>query len=800
MHRSRLRWIVVFVVLLFALGLGLLLRWAFADSYYGVVRDLTGKEIAGATVRAGHVTTTTDKQGKFQLDGYTGTDEIIAEFNGHTGRLTLPPSDPGNLYDTANEEDVHVEWGPGDVATLFGETGGPGDVTDTDIAQVQTELDNGYFPPAPVTRRTSDDVLLPEGSVSVTIPIFLKPPVLPPLVDPSTFVVNEQGDEVVAGEILVGWKEGTSHESRQSIVEKAGGTIRFDDPLPQTTIVYVPEQKNVPRVVQKLEADDHVSVAMQNYRLYQEEAPNDPDYQSENKSWWLRKLNAEPMWEIQKNGSQVIMAVIDAGFDFAHPDLQGVFTATGLNYTTDAWNKDADHGTHVSGTIGALRNNGQGLSGITDKAVLFPVKLVDIARLPSVFAQLNTYSNVHIATMSMGWVWKKRNANAVQNGFKVHTLKEMQRFSKNLDMAIAPAFEMFSKEGGVMCKSAGNDNGLDASLNGMNFPATIVVGASGVNGGLTVFSNTGKRVDIVAPGRSIWSTKNNGTYGYMSGTSMATPIVCGTVAAIRSVRPQLGAITIKTLLRKSGRHPKALTSSYVHIDAWRALLRATNTFGVTGDVYTGQFIAVKDATIRTEPAAWNVIAGEKGEYVLPFLQRHEWFLKAQKDELKGRERIQPPHISDDVVRVVSLYLEAAEETQASSSQGTQHNADPDTGDKNNDHSSSEPTGTQDTNPDGNSSETGKDKPTGAYILENGIVVSASGCAEGGYAALEKEVGGYRECPAGFIFSRSTIACEQKTCPAGAGRTYTDECKCPDAHKGIYICGTNYMVACVPAKE
>lgn len=803
MQRKPLRWLIVLFFAALGVAVGFLFQWFLGRDYYGVVTDIAGQPLPGATVQVGSDTVTADANGVFKVHSLSSTGEVVAKFNGEQGSTVLSVNDEATIQNLASVGTLTIDYSTPVKATDFLNEGGG--MKPEDLTSIQTEIDSGYYPKPPVITQTATGVPVPPGSITVTVPTFQEEPDLPPLVDPDDFVVNEEGMEVVAGELVVGWKDGLSASDRKSIVEEAGGAVRYDDPLAKTTIVYVKDQKKVPKVLATLQKSEEITGVLENYRLYEEEAPNDPDYQDKAKRWWLRAVNNEPMWEMTKRGNKVIIAVIDAGFDFSHPDLQGVFTNVGLNYTASPFNAKPDHGTHVSGIIGALRNNGTGLMGITDRARIFPIKINDFARLPSVFARLSQYKNVRIATMSMGFGWGKVNTGRVQAGYRPLSVASMAQTAQNYDAIIRPAFQQFYQAGGVMCKSAGNDYGLDATLNLLNFPETIVVGAGGPTGALTNFSNVGQRVDIVAPGFKIWSTVSGGNYGYKSGTSMATPLVCGTVAAIRSLRPSYGAVLIKQILRMGGKQPRALGSGYLYFDAWRSLLRATKTFGVEGDVYKGSFEAVAGATVETDPPRWRFTTGEKGGYLIPYLLRNEngWVLKAFKDKLKGKERVMPPHPSDDVVRTVSIYLEG-EETQETQTQETEEpteengdNGEQSSGDGQGTGSGDQTDGTANTEGE----DSGSGKPTGSSILPNGVVVNSNGCAEGGYQLSEKEVGGYGDCPAGFYWSRETVACEQKVCPDGAGRTYTLECKCPEGQTGVYACGiTGYMVACIPDKK
>lgn len=624
---------------------------------------------------------------------------------------------------------------------------------DDDLTAIEQEITSGYYP--------TGEELDPDAEWAL--------PDLPPLLEESTIVVNEEGVEVVQGEILVGWDVFMTAEQRTAAVITAGGSVRYDDPDTFTAIVYVADQSQVSQVVSNLQATAGVTGALQNYILEDDAnsfAPTDPDYPDEDKSWWLRQMNMEPAWQMTKGSPYVVVAVIDAGFELDHPDLVGAFTKTTLNFSNTALNAKPRHGTHVSGIIAARQNNDEGLTGIAPKVRVLPIKIDDMARLPQVFKTLKQWPGVRIASMSMGWGWRKKNNQRIQAGQPAFTQAYMQQQSAALDVIIRPSFEQYYQRGGIFCKSAGNDYGYDSKLNGMNFDEVITVAAGDATGAVTNFSNIGSQVDVTAPGHRIWSPVNGHTYDYLSGTSMATPATCATAALVRSLRPKFGALLVKKILEKSAVEPNT------NIDAWRALLRTTKRFGVTGSVFGPAGESVAEAEVTTQPSSWYLLTNVEGDYIIPYLLRQKRAVAAGKDDARGKTTITPPDLNaDEVLELVWIDLEKK--------------------DVENDNDNTNST-TNENNDNINGS--GANTNGGSQVLDNGVVVSAEGCAVSGYTVPPAK----GDCAPGFYFSRETIACEQIECPAGVGRTYTLECKCEGVgSQAIYACDTpGYMVACI----
>lgn len=212
----------------------------------------------------------------------------------------------------------------------------------------------------------------------------------------------------------------------------------------------------------------------------------------------------------------------------------------------------AEHGTHVSGIIAAVRKNGKGMDGIADN-----VRIMMIRAVPD--------GDEHDKDIALGIRY------AVDNGAKVINMSFGKSFSPNkkwIDDAVAYA----QSKGVLLVHAAGNDHKNIDSLD--NFPNNkllnktaasnwITVGASstgdGRSGSLTAyFSNYGKdQVDVFAPGTNIYATFPGGNvYRSLDGTSMASPVVAGTAALLFSYFPHLTPEQVKKCIEQSAQAPK----------------------------------------------------------------------------------------------------------------------------------------------------------------------------------------------------------------------------------------------------
>ncbi|MGJ1384774.1 S8 family serine peptidase [Sphingobacterium spiritivorum] len=215
----------------------------------------------------------------------------------------------------------------------------------------------------------------------------------------------------------------------------------------------------------------------------------------------------------------------------------------------DVTGPDAEHGTHVAGIIGAKRNNNIGINGVADQVRIMAVR-----------------------TVPNGDERDKDVANAIryaaENGAKVINMSFGKSYAYN-KKAVDDAVKFAISKDVLLVHAAGND-GQDVDIH-KNFPtkyytdsldaiqgeadAWITVGASGLyqdDNLVADFSNYGyKTVDVFAPGVKINSTMPGSLYKEQQGTSMASPVVAGLAAMIRSYYPQLTAKETKDIIMKS---------------------------------------------------------------------------------------------------------------------------------------------------------------------------------------------------------------------------------------------------------
>lgn len=406
----------------------------------------------------------------------------------------------------------------------------------------------------------------------------------------TSILESMQKSRYVEGEIIVKFKK-DQVSFAQALHRITGSTVfkRFAM-LPDMEVVKLPEGVSVKEGIIKYMSDPAVEYAEPNYIRKISKVPNDTYF---NQQWALLNtgqfngtpgsdIKATSAWDINIGKSNIVIAVIDTGMVYDHPDLianrwvneaevpdNGIdddgngkvddrfgwdFTTcakfnpvTGLCSTPKGQDKDPiddnGHGTHVAGIIGASGDNGTGIAGVMWNVRIMPLKILNADGEGSIADEIAALDYA-VTMKNRGIDIKAINASF---GGGVYSAAEFDAISRVNNAGII--FVTAAGNGGDDGK--GDDNDIVPSYPGnYSLPNIISVAATDQNDNLATFSNYGvNSVHVAAPGVHILSIVPAGLY-YYSGTSMATPHVTGLIGLLYSEYPNFSPSQIKSTVMR----------------------------------------------------------------------------------------------------------------------------------------------------------------------------------------------------------------------------------------------------------
>jgi len=450
--------------------------------------------------------------------------------------------------------------------------------------------------------------------IAVCIPAFAQY-IWPSLLETNKEQIYFEHQNYVSGEIIVKFKP-----SKMNLKSSAGMRsmstfasvqwMKIKDQLLDNniTVFTIDTQEDVFQKIQQLYVDPNVEYAQPNFiyrsQIYQ---PNDPWFREQ---WGLYNTWQTILWSVGASGADIkrtqamnirswgvailttwtIVAVIDDGVQYVHPDLSGQFR-DGTNCVSNTWSPlgwcifgydffamDKDplsygndtHGTHIAGIIWAKPNNSIGVAWVNPWSKIMALRV----------------ASWDVLTTS---VVVKAIAFAKYNGAKIINASRWgeQSWCSYYDTALYTAIKNFPW---LVIVAAGNES-TEHTWTYYFYPADfnktticwsgldniIAVAASTNIDTLASFSDYGLNIQIAAPGQKILSTVYASQYGYMDGTSMAVPFVAGVASLARSFRPDLSYIEIKQVLLDSAKQISALSG---YVASWRRLDAYTTLYAL----------------------------------------------------------------------------------------------------------------------------------------------------------------------------------------------------------------------------
>ncbi|MEO7672783.1 MAG: S8 family serine peptidase [Pyrinomonadaceae bacterium] len=384
---------------------------------------------------------------------------------------------------------------------------------------------------------------------------------------PVVIVSAQRGERgTVANEVLVKFKPGVSSEMARNIGSRGGGVSVEKLGDLGWHRVKLSSGSNLNSTRARYLDSGQVEAVQPNFYYNLLATPNDASFGS---LYGMTKISAPQAWDLNTGSTAVVIANIDTGAKYTHEDLAanmwtnpGEINNNGLDddgngfvddyYGYDFFFNDPNpldengHGTHTSGTLGAVGNNSIGVVGVNWNVRIMTIKIYDADGFGTTSAMLiNAYNYVRLM--------KERGVNIRVTNNSYGGCDEACGY----DQATKDAIDALGNTGVLQVFAAGNDG---RNIDNQPFfpasytsPSILSVANSNSSDTRNGSSNFGVvSVDVAAPGTSILSTVMNASnYGTLSGTSMSTPHVAGAAALLSAYNPGLSAASLKATLLNS---------------------------------------------------------------------------------------------------------------------------------------------------------------------------------------------------------------------------------------------------------
>ncbi|NOX88694.1 MAG: S8 family serine peptidase [Calditrichaeota bacterium] len=341
------------------------------------------------------------------------------------------------------------------------------------------------------------------------------------------------------------------------------------------------------------------------------------------RQWYLQKIGIPQAWQKTQGDSSVIVAIIDTGIDYRHPDLQGciwrnpgeaggkagydddgnglIDDIIGWDFTDaprfadwgDYQTPDSDpmdefmggHGTQIAGIIAAKSDNLIGISGIAPGLKIMNLR----AGTASGYLEEDDVIRALLYALDKGAKIVNMSFGDLQASALFHDV--VNYLWKN----------------GVLLVAAAGNSGTNEVFYPAGFEETVAVGSSAKDDWLAGFSNYGYVLDLIAPGVDIVSTAPDGKYGTVSGTSFSAPMVSAVSGLILSQNPEFNNEQVRNILKSSAAHHASLKpgkqTGAGRVDAYRAL--QIQKGGELRIIYPAQSSAIAKDTLFITATAYH---------------------------------------------------------------------------------------------------------------------------------------------------------------------------------------------------
>lgn len=348
-------------------------------------------------------------------------------------------------------------------------------------------------------------VLAVAGSISLQFSLAQIDQTAPEPVDP-----NEPTEQ-----IIVQYKPSSNLRTLDAKLDAVQAVEKDEIPAFRMKVLKVPKSKR-DKILSQLNADPLVQAAAPDHKIYAlDTKPNDPEYAQQ---WFWPKVGMETAWDTAKGSSDIVIAVIDSGLNYAHEDLANI-AVPGYDFIdndSDPTFSVNNHGTAVSGILAANSNNGKGVAGGCWNCKIMPLRV------------LNQSGNGDTSNMIKAINFAIENGADIIN-MSLGTAAVFEGGQAAIDAAVAK---------GVPVVAAAGNSSNDRPFYPANYKGVLAVAASDKDDKLTTYSNFGSYIQIAAPG-DVYTTgvPNANSYTTIKGTSFSAPLVSSVLAILKAQFP-----------------------------------------------------------------------------------------------------------------------------------------------------------------------------------------------------------------------------------------------------------------------
>jgi len=394
------------------------------------------------------------------------------------------------------------------------------------------------------------------------IKILPQDPLKRPPIDTSKLIKGDSGlSKIVSNVFNIALKDKTKDlgefalELKKSFPDSLYKIVFFDTSTSRLQFQFPDSNRNQLKEDIRDKMDDYELLIWDESIFTNSRTFNDPIFSDASKSWYLMASGAPAAWDITSGNKDVVIAVIDDGFDISNPDLINNIIKP---YNVESRNKNITandtrfHGTHVAGLALGKADNGFGITGIAPNCSFMPVQITET---DEVFTSSDVIDGILYAI--------KNGADVINLSLGKYFPEEVSRLSLGQQQELLKSTgqdeqefwdELFSyaeKENTIIVMASGNQHimvGLDPMQRSLK---TIKVSAINSKLEPASFSNFGNDVTIYAPGENIYSIVPGKKEKFMDGTSMASPIVAGAVGLMKSKNKDIKIEEVIKLLKNT---------------------------------------------------------------------------------------------------------------------------------------------------------------------------------------------------------------------------------------------------------